>query len=274
MNKVFDFGSTSTFLSAILNDESTPRGTRSLLADHLGVQKTFISLLSSGKQSMSLEQALKIAKFFNLNRDETYFLVTLAQINRTSDPELIKIFESQKEKIISKHNKIANRIKVKESLDVADQQIYYSNPHYTFLHILSAIPGFQTIEKMAEVLHLDLDLTKKYLNFLITCNLVKKNEKKPGEFQIGGMRIHLPKDSPLLPAFHTHLRNHAISRISKSQPDDVRYTASYALTKNQYKKIKDILLTSLENVEKSAALKGATPETLCVMNLDFYEIGN
>ena len=264
---VFEYEVPSAFLESALSSKAFGRGSRSKLAEHLGVQGSFISLVLSEKTALTVEQGLRVASFFKLEEDETDFFILLLQIDRAGSVELKEHFTKKKKAILKRRENIKNRIQVHGALSIEDQLIYYSNALYSIVHILTAIPEFQTIAKISEAVRLSPTELEPYLKFLLSREFI---EKEGSRIKIGKMRVHLPSGSPALPQHHTHMRVQAIQSLGHYRPHDLHYSGVLAILPNDYEKVRELSLRFLADCEK--LLSKSKPGIPAILNLDWFKI--
>ena len=266
--EVFDYEQVSDFLEGMLSSAEFGRGSRSVLAEERGVQASFVSLVTKQRSSLSLEQGLKVTRFFKLDDEESRYFMTLLQIERAGSSELKQYFVSEKKKILSRRMKVKNRIQVSESVSLEDQLTYYSHAFYAIIHIFAALPEYKTSKKMGETLGLTQEQLKPYLLFLLKSGFIIK--EKEGFYQIGKTRIHLPDGSPALPQHHSTLRIQAINSFGHYRPDHLHYSAVLGLTKADYLKIREILMKAIASSER--VLSKSSPEIPVVFNIDWFQL--
>jgi uncharacterized protein (TIGR02147 family) len=265
---VFDFTEVQGFLEYALSSESLGRGSRVKLAEELGVQSSFVSLVTTGRTSLSLEQGIKCARFLKLDEEETRFLINLIQVERAGSQALKGYFTQEQKRLLSRRSKIKNRIQVNESIGIEDQQTYYSEVNYILIHIMSVLPRYSEVTRIAQSLGVSVAVVKTHLDFLESRGFIEKSEK--GSYRIGKARIHLPLGSPNLPNHHANLRNHAVHALGAHQSHHLHFSSVYGLSKSTYKEIRELLLQSIEDTE--GKLKKSKPEVIGILNMDWYTL--
>jgi len=266
---VFDFDDLSLYLNTILASADFGRGSRTALAEALGVQGAFVSLVTKKKAQLSLEQALKAAAFLRLAEDEKRYWMTLVQFERAGTAELKSFLKGELQRQLAQRKKIRNRIGVKTGVSLEDQTIYYSHANYGILHVLAALPEYRREKRMGEVLGLDSVQLKPYLQFLVSRGLIDRAERE-GEYRIGKTRLHLSEGAPALSQHHANLRNFAIGRLGHIPARHLHYSAVFGLTRKDYDRVRELILQLIEKSED--VLKSSRPEIPAVMNLDWFDL--
>jgi len=266
---VFDFDDLSLYLNTVLASPDFGRGSRTALAEALGVQGAFVSLVTKKKAQLSLEQAMKAAVFLRLSEEEKRYWMTLVQFERAGTAELKSFLRGELQRQLTQRKKIRNRIGVKSSVSLEDQTIYYSHANYAVLHVLAALPEYRREKRMGEVLGLDATQLKPYLQFLVSRGLIEKAERE-GEYRIGKTRMHLSEGAPALSQHHANLRNFAVSRLGHIPGRHLHYSAVFGLTRKDYDQVRELVLQLIEKSEE--VLKGSRPEVPAVLNLDWFDL--
>jgi uncharacterized protein (TIGR02147 family) len=264
---LFDYTRYDQYLDAILSSEAYGHGSRKRLADFIGVQNSFISLILTQKAQLTPELAVKVAQFLKLNAEETEFFLLLVQSDRTGSVELKKHFDIQKERILKKRSKIKNRIHTNESVTAEDQLTYYSHAFYSMIHILCSLPEYNTQEMICKTLKIEKTEARKYLDFLLARGFIEKDKD---HFKTGKLRIHLPSGSPALAQHHANYRVQTIQRLGNIAPKDLHYSGILGMTAKDRDRVRELTLQYVESIEKILAT--SKPEVPVILNLDWFGI--
>lgn len=249
----------------IKQSPSKGRGIKLKMAEHLHCQSAFISQVLNGLPHFSLEQAVKLNKFFGHTHDESKFFILLLQISRAGTVELKDFFRRDVKEILAKRSDLKNRIDIKKSLRPMDQQVYYSSWHYAAVHMLLAIKEFQYPESIADRLHLERGKVIEILNFLVQTGLAKKVENN---FEIGVTRIHLDNDSPQIQRHHTNWRMQAINSIDKNLKSDLHFSTVVSMNPTDLPALKEILIKAIEDSRK--IIRDSKEEQLVCLCIDLF----
>lgn len=268
---LFEFKHYTDYLRALFDAPDAEKGMRSRLADALGCQTSFVSQVLSGRLHFSLEHALQIALFLNLNRDETEYFILLVQKAKAGTQNLQKYFENQLANhlaiTLKKRELVKERIGIQGELSEKDQTLYYSAWWYMAIHIFVALPGLNTKKALIQRLNLPVKNIESALKFLTRCGLIFE---KKGIYQIGKTRIHLGTDSPLLSRHHVNWRIKAIEAAERVQSQDLQYSALLGISKVDAQKIKTLMLDLIQKSEPMIAR--SKEEAPYVMLMDFFEL--
>lgn len=267
---VFEFTDYRSFLKRALPVAGPGRGARTKLAEALGCQNGFVSLVLSGGAHFSLEHAVKISKFLQHDHEEREFFLLLVHLARAGSKELENYYQENIQKILGARREIKSRIKEQSTLNDADRLHYYSSWHFTAVHMCLLIPSLRSKEAMAHYLHLSPQIIANVLKFFVTCGLAIQ---KGGLFYCDpNTRIHLPADSPLVAKHHTNWRMRAIDSLDRNGKVDLHYSSVMSISQDAAEKIRAILLQAIENCEP--VIRDAKDEGIYTVTLDLFGIGD
>ncbi len=251
----------------VLTTSGESRGSRSKLAKFLNCQTGYIYQVLRGNTHFSLEHAVKINTFFEHDEEEKHFFMLLVQFERSGNQELSSYYLNQINEIHKKRSEITSRIAKSSELTLEDQMEYYSHWYYSAIHVIVSIADFQSVSQISERLNLDILTVKKSINFLVQKKLIIE---KDGNYIIGPARIHLSSDSPMISKHHTNWKINALKSLDKINNENMHYSSVVTLSNEDFLKIKEILLKSIENIEP--ILRESKEEDIFSMSLDFYRV--
>jgi len=105
------------------------------------------------------------------------------------------------------------------------------------------------------------------IDFLIQSGLVVRTSDS---FELGATRIHLPADSPWIAKHHANWRFQAVRSLEKGEvADDLHYSSIVTLSVEDSKKIREILVQTLENAK--SIIKISVEEKAQCLSIDFFE---
>ena len=264
---IFDFRDYKEFLRASFPTSGEGRGGRALLAQALHCQSAFVSQVLNGESHFSLEHVIAIGEFLRLSREESAFLLLLAQEARAGSEPLRKHFGDQIDAILKRRESIKNRIQVRAGLKQDQQARYYRSWIPAAVHIALSIPKQRTPEAIAERLRLPVRVIREALDFLLEAGLAVHSQ---GVYSIGTARIHLGPHSPLIAQHHANWRIQAIQALAQPSQTNLHYSSVYSLSYEDREKIRAILLGALEKSEP--ILKASPEEGLFCLAMDFFEL--
>jgi len=266
---IYRFKDYKKYLEAVEKDLSLhERGFRSRLSEALGVQNAFVSkVLNQQKAHFSLEQIMSLTDFLELNKEESAYFVWMAELARAGTKKLQDFFNGLIETAQARHLDIKNRVGENKTLSEAHQNKFYSHWIYGAAHVLSSIPEFQTLDKMAEALRTDPKLLRDILIFLVECGLV---QTKDNRFIVGSTQLHLTKTSPNIAKHHTNWRLKAVDDSSNPGSDGIHYSTVSSLSEKDFEKLRHDLTETIQNYVD--IIRPSPEETACCFNLDLFKI--
>lgn len=266
---IFDFQDYRPFLLAFLKAQPKKgHGIRSHWAQAMGCQIAFVSHILKGLYDLSVEQAEALSRHLALSKEERDYFILLVQKNRAGTHQLKSYYHEMVLEKLRHRDQIRNRMQIKEQLTLEDQNIFYSSWVYSAVHILLTIPKFQkSAEKIADYFSLPLSKIREVLEFLETIKLIKLEK---GQYQVTNNYLFINKDSPLFAHQQIFWRQKAIEAIYHNNPEEIHFASIFSVSEKDIKKIKDILLKSIE--DSTELIKPSKEEKLYSICMDFYEV--
>lgn len=266
MVKVFEYTDYKLFLASIEEERASfQRGFRSRLAEVLGCQNAYISQILNTHANFSLEQAIKIAEFLQLNEFETRYFMLIVELARAGTSALKEYFSKDVEVLRAKHLSIKERVPNAKNLTLENQSQYYSSWLYPTVHMLITIPNYRTIPMIAAALRIEDQIVNEVVLFLISSGLVVEIK---GQLMPGPTQIHLGKDSPHIRQHHSNWRIAAIQSLTSKSDSSVHYSTVSSLSYDDAEKLKSRLVRVIQ--EYVEVIQSSKEETLYNFNLDFY----
>lgn len=268
MQSIYTFSDYRRFLGAAFEARSKNGfGEGKKLADAMGVHPTFVSQVLKDVKSFSVEQALVVTRYLNLNDLEADYFLLLVQHDRAGTKELKSFFSDKLKALREKANQVVNRVDRETKLSPEAQATFYSDWTYSACRLATLLPKTNTAESLAAFLGLSQAKLKSVTDFLIGIGLLKL---EGGRFSIGPLSTHLDHESPWIKAHHTNWRQKALERLSDPSEKELHYSGVSTVSREDMDKIKEILLQSLQRVDK---VIGPSPsETLVCLNIDWFEV--
>ncbi|MBC7743250.1 MAG: DUF4423 domain-containing protein [Bdellovibrionaceae bacterium] len=265
--RIWEFTSYRPYLSERLGGDGARTGLRTKLAAAIPVHTTFVSQVLKGRTDFSLEQAESINEFLGHSEDEGEFFNLLISKDRAGHPKLKKRFEKKLQLMRDERLNIKNRLNSPDSITPKDREKFYSSALYGAIHVLSAIPQFQTLEALAEAVRISKSRARAMIDFMIRLGVLRE---EGGKIKSGSNHVHLANDSELILKHHTNWRFHTIANLQFLDRDDLHYSGCLSLSVDDAFKIKESILANLkQNVDLISKSK---EETAYVMNFDFYKL--
>lgn len=264
---LFSFWDYKEFLRQQTRLNESTRGYKSQIAKAAGCPPSYLSRVMNAKAHLSQEQAIKLAVFWTLSPVETEYFLELVNLGKTSLPLLTRRIRNRLLSLKAESENLSNRFSATTTLDHEKEMLYYSAWHWSAIHVLVGIQGFQTAEKIAKRLNISLSLTVELLSKMEKMGLVKrKNEnwsRAPGH-------SHLSKDSPMIKVHHTNWREKAVQDSLSPTNDSLHYTLVQSHSQIDFDQIKQLLLDSLDKCRE--VMKPSAREEMTCLCLDFFRV--
>ena len=265
--RIWEFVDYRSYLTSKLGAEGSRTGLRKKLAAAIPVHTTFVSQVLKGRTEFSLEQAEAINLFLEHTDDEGEYFILLILKDRSENDKLKKRFEKKIQVMRDERLNIKNRLDTTDSISDKDREKFYSSAIYGVIHVLVAIPQFQSIEALSEATKLSRSRIREILDFMTRIGVLKEEGAK---FFSGSNHVHLGNDSELILKHHSNWRYHTISNLQFLDRDDVHYSAGLSLSIEDAFRVKESILTNLKhNVD---IISKSKEEVAYVMCLDFYKL--
>jgi uncharacterized protein (TIGR02147 family) len=241
------------------------RGQFRLMSLKLDVNSTVISQIFKGERHLSAEQGIKLAHFLGLSELETKYFINLILKERAGTEDLKNYFSKEGQHLKNQAKTLKARLA--EHQEVTDQYkaLFYSNWYYSGIRILSSLPKYNTVDDIAERLHLPRSVVAQVLDFLLATGLcVKKGE----HLSVGPQNTHLDARSPLI---NNHRRNwhiKALERINVQDEADLFYSGPMSLSKEDSLLVREELVSHIAKILKRVQ-KSNEEEVKC-LNIDWF----
>jgi uncharacterized protein (TIGR02147 family) len=224
-------------------------GLVSKMAKAADCQRSHLSRVLKGSSHLTLEQASGLASFFQMNETESEYFLALVEVERAGTQALKSRFQKRIQRIRQEQENISTRLQI-SSLGVDTQELtYYSAWHWIAIHIIVSIPAYQTIAAISKRLSLPEEQVTLCLETLTDFGLVKKQGTK---WTFASQSVHLPKSSPLVSVHHGNWRARNVLASQSPTGDGVHYTVVQSLSVEDYKRVKQLILETIETFSKVA----------------------
>jgi hypothetical protein len=199
--------------------------------------------------------------------DEHHFFLLLIQKARAGTNSLQRYFDSQIQDISKKRLILTERLEKREAIAEEDQSIYYSSWIYSTVHIGLTIPELDSREKHSNYLNLPLPIVVEALEFLIRCELVVFDGHR---YTTKVSNVRLGNGSHNIRKHHSNWRTKALESLDREGPDELHYSSVFSLSKKDLVKVKDLLLSAIE--QNAKLVKESGEEELVALCLDFFSL--
>lgn len=263
---VYQFDNYAKFLAAKLPKKGVGRGGRAALARELNCQNAFISSVINGKSHLSLEHALKAARFLGLDPEGIEYFLLLIQKEKAGTKDLRDYLSQELRRRKASLNKSQTQQMLStEEISVLSLHRYFSSWIYPALHTLCMIPDFQTLRALQERLSLDRDVLVDALEFLTKSGFLICSDYK---FQSVQSRLHFSFAHGAETAFHQQWRIKALEALSPQKISNFHYTSTVALNARYRDKIEAVLSQAIKDSEKHIA--DSPCEDFYVLSVDLF----
>ena len=250
-----------------LKNALSERGMKKGLCEFIPCQSTFLSTVMSGGANLSLEHAIRTAEFLNLSEKESHYFMLLVQLGKAGSKALeayylVQIIELQKEQ-----NKISSKIASYETVTLEDQVQFYNSWMYVAIHILCAVPEYQSRKALREYFRLSTKAIDPFVDFMVRNGIIKEKEAR---LEQGSTRVHLPKGSPFLIKHHANWRMKAIQSFDYEREQDLHYTLVMSLSQKDVERMKQIVFEAISRTDQ--LLKETGDEVVYALGIDWFRI--
>ena len=267
-NSIYDYDDYKSYIiEKIDSSPSKGRGVKLKISAYLNCHTTFVSQVLSGQPNFSLEQAVKLNKFFDHTKDESRFFILLLMFARAASEELKFFLKNEMKELIEKRSDLKNRFDIKKSLKKVEQQVYYSSWLYSCIHMMVAIPEFRSPLAISRHLNLPRENVMEVITFLEEAGLI---QKKGAHYEIGVTKIYLSKGSPQIQRHHTNWRLQAIRSIEINHNVDFHFSTIVSMAVADVQIVKEILIKAIE--QSRAVISESQEEKVQSICIDFFGI--
>jgi uncharacterized protein (TIGR02147 family) len=262
---IFQFKDYKDFLESITAG-SDNWGMLSKLAQASGCQKSYLSRVIHKEVHLTPEQAYRIGQFLGLNELESEYFSNLVEFGRSGDRDHRESL-SQK---LQRARRMAEKVSKEGQKNAASESLqmvsYYTRMDLMVVHYLTSIPEYQTAERISQQTSIGKRKVETILQELQSLKLV---EKVGSHWKFLAGDEHMTPTHPLLPVFQRLLRERALLALSENQSEGVHFSALQTISKNDFEKIKQIILKATSDFHKVA--RPSKPEELVVLCIDYFK---
>jgi len=265
---IFEFSSYKVFVNQKIKVmPKRGRGQYLKIAKHLGVHTTMVSHIFKGDSNLSVEQGLALVSYFGLNRLETDYFIALIQVERAADQNSKGYFLGHLKGIKTKATSLQERLEQTTELSEKNQAIFYSHWYYSAIRLLTALPGFQSPETIAESLGLPIGQVRSVIDFLLKTGLCLEIK---GKVSIGKTRTYIGRESPMVMRHHENWRKKSVQLMDRGDTNNLNFTNPITISQTDFEIIREKLICFLEDFRKTA--DPSPTERLCCLNIDWFKI--
>ncbi len=240
------------------------RGQMLKIAKFLRVHPSLLSQILKGEKDLTQEQALSFANYLGLTPRETEYLMTLLLESRAGTQELRKFYGESLRRLRQDSESVDNRIEDSSTLSESVRNRFYSQWFYSAIRILTSIPEYQNIDSIAERLRLPRKTVSEAISFLVETGLCVEEK---GTIKMGPQSTHVKAATPLAIMHHSNWRLQSIQQLPFTEKSDLLFTAPASVSRKDFRKVRDLLLDSIESC--AGIIKDSPAEELALLNIDW-----
>lgn len=255
------------YLRAIISENRNHKGYRTDLAKAANCHRTHISLVLSGRNHLTLEQACGITKYWNFGALEQQYFLGLVELARAGTPALKNVLKARLEKLKKEREDLAVRFDVPKLEDSVLTHDYYLSWEVSAIHLLVAVKQLVKVTDLSKRLNLPKEIVESALFRLKKMGLVAQ---EGDTWKVTVQRLHAPKGSVSEILHQINWRNQAIQRVPRSIQDDLHYTGLYTLSRKDIEVLREKIV---EFIELTRAIVHPSPEEEIVcFTCDYFKI--
>lgn len=267
MSYVFSAKEYRPFLRQWIDSQVSARGLLTKMSEAMGCQNSHLSRVLREDVHLTLEQAFEASQFIKMTESETNYFMKMVEFERAGNLNYKKKIGSELESMRAAHSNLSKRYKQNRIGRLEKEMVYYSSWYWSAIHILTAIPKYQTAKSIAQRLSMDELFINNCLETLAGFGLIKP----VGEhWEITSEFIHLPKESPMNSIQHGNWRTKAVTSSQNVKDESLHYTMIQAVSIDDFARIKQLLLETIDAYRKISD-QSPSEELIC-FTFDFFKV--
>lgn len=243
------------------------RGIASRLAKNISVNTTYISQVLSGDKNFSLEQGLKVARFFDFNELEKEYFMLLINKERSGSFELTKFYEEKISKLKVEFQQVKNRVGKSAELTDEEKAVYYSDWKYQAIKLSTDLEDCNNLREISTRIDVPISKLHHIYDFLLKKNLITQHKNK---LEMGIAKTHIPASSPLVKHHHVNWRLKAIEELDRLESDELAFTAPLTISKKDFQLVRNEILELIQSISKR--VENSKSEEIACLNIDWFKI--
>ena len=266
MIRIFDFIDYKEFvLQRILILPNGGNGAFRKIALALRVQPSLISQVFRGPRDIDPDQACRLSNFFELNEEESTYLITLVMLSRASSDELKKLMKSQVELLRFRSLGIDSQEVPSAPLSQAELATFYSHWHFSAIMQLCAVSKTVDVAELCQHLNLSQIIVQEAIEFLLTTKLCVRIGNK---IEMGPNRTWLDRNSPWMSIHHLNWRLKGIDRLPRKTDQELFFTMPMSLSREDANGIRLAIQQLISNTVK--VVECSKSEQVSCLNIDWF----
>ena len=142
---------------------------------------------------------------------------------------------------------------------------FYSDWFYSAIRLLTSIPKYQTVERIASFLDLPPSKVNEVLQFLVSCGLCRETN---GIFELGVAITQLASDSPHGKHNRLNWRLKAMERASDLTQEELMWTCPCSISEDDFHEFREELIQLIKRFY--GRVRESKSERLACVNIDWF----
>ena len=265
-NTVFSFRTYRDYLVSYVGDQEVSWGVLTKLSKAAGCHRPYLTKVIAGEAHLTSSQLFALAKYWQLSETQTEYLLRLLEIEKASQVDYRDYLIQKNQQLKSREEKLDRMVARHVLQPEAKNLQYYSSWIWSAVHMITSIPGFQTVGAISNKLNLTPSHVESVLSDLLSWGSVKRER---GKWSYAGNEHHVPSHTPLVNLHHTNWRNQALVNSQRYDPNSVHFTVIQSVAREDYERIKQMVL---ELIKKTSQVANPSPsEQLYCFTCDLFE---
>lgn len=258
---VFQFNDYKECIRSFVDFHKAQRGYQSLLAEAAGCQRAFISQALNSHVHLTPDHAVGLCQFWRLSDLETDFFMELVAYARAGTEAMRALSKRRLTNLRMRHADLGKKFSKASAQATTVHASYYSSWHYSAIHVLCSIPGYQTEDAISEKLGIPRLKTVRILSELQEMGVISKGPS--GRWCPLKNDLFLGRDSVMTFNNHWNWRQKAIEDIQMGTEDSIHYTSLHALSRNDILEFKSLLINFISTTRELVA-PSPEEEMVCI----------
>lgn len=261
---VFEFSDYKEFLRTRLKESW---GLISKVAEAADCQRAYLSRVLNDTVHITPDHAFGISRFFKMSPTESEYFMALVEFARATTDHYREFIEKKILGLRRQHQNLSRKMRFEPLESHEVQARYYSSWHWSAIHVLVAIPQFQTAEAIAHRLQLPMSLVYSVLEGLAKNGFVRTER---GRWLPSTYVMPLSKESPFITYHHNNWRTRAVQSSQIKNEEGVHLTIVQSMSKEATREIKELIFDLVD--ESARVVNGSESESVMCTNIDFFNI--
>jgi uncharacterized protein (TIGR02147 family) len=265
MSSVLGVSDYKDFIQAMIQEQVVERGYLAQLAKAAGCQRSFFSQVLHSHVHLTPDHAMGLALFWDLPEVEREYFLELLHYARSGSEQYRKVSIQKLKRLKEDAENLSRRLKRESTMTQEAQIAFYSHWYVSAVHLLLTISNFRTAEAISKRLNIKLEEASRSLLTLEQIGLARRER---GMWLPTDGNLHLPRNSPMAFSHHSNWRGRAVADVIAQTPESMHYTSLYSLNRDDFEKIKSLVLALVESSRSTAV--ASSSEDLACFNLDWF----